>query len=320
MQLQQSVPYELSGQRIDLVLAALFPDYSRSRHQGWIKQGFVLVDDQPCIKAREKLFEGQSVSINVVLEEQVADVPQLIQLNIVFEDDHLLIIDKPAGLVVHPGAGNQHGTMLNGLLYHCEALVNIPRAGIVHRIDKQTSGLLMVAKTIESHNHLVRQLQERSVNREYEAVVTGVMTGGGMVDEPISRHPVDRKRMSVHPTGKNAVTHYRVIERFRAHTWIKLKLETGRTHQIRVHMNHIHYPLLGDPVYGGRLRLPKEATPQLIEAIRGFNRQALHARRLGIQHPASGEYMEWESPLPEDMQYLLASLKQDTDYHRQEND
>ncbi len=313
--LEEKVPIELSGQRLDQILAALFPEYSRSRHQKWIKEGHATVNGEICSSPREKCFEGQSVALEVVIEEQVKSQPEKVSLEICYEDDALIVINKPAGLVVHPAAGNPNGTMLNGLLYHCPELANVPRAGIVHRLDKNTSGILMVAKTLEAQNHLVKQLQERSVNREYEAIVTGVMTGGGKVDEPISRHPVDRKRMSVHPTGKTAITHYRVLERYRSHTRIKVKLETGRTHQIRVHMSFINYPIIGDPVYGGRLRLPKGASPMLTDIIRGFKRQALHARKLGIIHPISGEYMEWESPLPDDMVQLVDALEQDMKEH-----
>ena len=218
-------------------------------------------------------------------------------------------------MVVHPGAGNQQGTLVNALLHHVPQLEAIPRAGIVHRIDKGTTGLLMVAKTLAAHNSLISQLQERSVLREYQAIAVGVMTAGGTVDEPIGRHHIDRKRMAVTHTGKPAITHYRVEQRFRAHTHIRCKLETGRTHQIRVHMAHIRYPLVGDPVYGGRIRLPKDASEDCQQAIKTFKRQALHAGVLGFIHPSTGEQISWQVDLPEDMQQLLNVLKQDLQSH-----
>jgi 23S rRNA pseudouridine1911/1915/1917 synthase len=246
--------------------------------------------------------------------------PQDIPLAIIYEDEHLLVVDKPAGLVVHPGAGNPDGTLMNALLHHHHDLNLLPRAGIVHRIDKETSGLLVVAKTLPAQTELTAQLADKSVYREYEAIVAGVMTGGGTVNEPIDRHPTDRTRMAVvrrHDDddirGRDAVTHYRVITRFRGHTHVRVQLETGRTHQIRVHMSHLGYPLVGDPVYGGRARLPKGASAGLVAVLQQFSRQALHARRLGLIHPATGENMSWESPLPLDMQTLLTALTADRD-------
>jgi len=227
------------------------------------------------------------------------------------------VINKPAGLVVHPAAGNPDGTMLNALLHHAPELVSVPRAGIVHRLDKETSGLLVVARTLKAQAHLVQQLQERAFEREYEAVAVGVMLSGGSVDAPIGRHPVDRKRMAVSQRGRPAVTHYRVAERFRAHTHVRVQLETGRTHQIRVHMAHIRYPLFGDPVYGGRLRIPPKSSEQFTEALRNFRRQALHAVRLGLTHPESGKVMQWQAPLPADMEYLLHVLREDNTIHEQ---
>ena len=241
----------------------------------------------------------------------MTSLPQAIPLHIVYEDEHLLVINKPAGLVVHPAAGNHDGTMLNALLHYAPELVHVPRAGIVHRIDKETSGLLVVARTLTAQTDLVQQLQERSIEREYEAVAMGVMTSGGSVDAPIGRHAVDRKRMAVTRSGKPAVSHYRVAERFRIHTHIKVHLETGRTHQIRVHMAYIHHPLLGDPVYGGRLRIPPGSSESLMTTLRTFKRQALHAARLALQHPESGEPMEWHAPLPDDMTTLIKALHDD---------
>jgi 23S rRNA pseudouridine1911/1915/1917 synthase len=221
------------------------------------------------------------------------------------------VINKPAGLVVHPAAGHQDGTLLNALLHHAPELAKVPRAGIVHRLDKDTTGLMVVAKTIEAQTDLVAQLQARTVSREYECVVIGVMTAGGKVDQPIARHGTQRQKMAVVAGGKTAISHYRVINRFRAHTHVKVKLETGRTHQIRVHMSYIHFPLVGDPVYGGRLRIPPGASPELIKELREFPRQALHARRLELEHPTDGRHMSWQVPLPQDMQHLLALLRED---------
>jgi 23S rRNA pseudouridine1911/1915/1917 synthase len=306
------VPESETGKRLDQVLPLLFSDYSRSRLQQWNREGKVQVDGRR-LKGKEKLFGGETITVEAVAEVKDRWQPQDIPLNIVYEDDSILIIDKPAGLVVHPATGNPDGTLLNALLHHAPELAAVPRAGIVHRLDKDTSGLLVVARTIESQTSLVEQLQQRTVSREYQAVVVGVLTGGGTIDQPIGRHPVDRKRMAVTPGGKPSVTHYRVMERFRAHTHIRVMLETGRTHQIRVHMAHIRYPLVGDPVYGGRLRLPSGCHPELAEALRSFRRQALHAARLGLRHPQTGEWMEWSSPLSDDMQQLLALLKQDVE-------
>jgi len=221
------------------------------------------------------------------------------------------VIDKPAGLVVHPGAGNAAGTLQNALLHFDPELANLPRGGIVHRLDKDTSGLLVVARTLKAHTALVRALEVHEVEREYEAVCVGVMTGGGTVEAPIGRHPVDRLRQAIREDGREATTHYRVIQRFRGHTHLRLQLETGRTHQIRVHMAHIHYPLVGDRVYGGRLLLPKGASVELVEMLRGFKRQALHAARLAFEHPVNRKPVECVAPLPEDLQELLQGLAKD---------
>ncbi len=301
------VPQELAGMRLDQCMAEMFPDYSRSKLQIWIKAGRVRVDGV-ALKGREKLDGGEEIELDAeaeaVLDYSAEDIP----LDIVYEDEALLIINKPAGLVVHPAVGNWQGTLVNALLNHDPDLNTLPRAGIVHRIDKDTSGLLMVAKTLQAHNSLVEQLQERSINREYLALVKGWMTAGGSVDEPIGRHPVDRKRNAVRRDGKEAITHYRLEQRFKRHTLIRVKLETGRTHQIRVHMSHINYPLVGDQVYGGRFQMPADCSPALAEALRNFKRQALHAAKLGLEHPETGEYCEWEQALPDDMQHLLAVL------------
>jgi len=294
--------------RLDQCLAEVFPDYSRSKLQTWIKAGRVLVDGE-VMKGREKLDGGEEIELDAEAERVIEYAPQEIPLDIVYEDDSLLIVNKPAGLVVHPAVGNWDGTLVNALLNHTPNLDTLPRAGIVHRIDKDTSGLLMIAKTLQAHNSLVEQLQARSIHREYLALVKGWMTAGGTVDEPIGRHPVDRKRNAVvRRGGKEAITHYRLEQRFKRHTLIRVKLETGRTHQIRVHMSHINYPLVGDQVYGGRFQMPADCNPALADALRNFKRQALHAAKLGLEHPETGEYCEWEQPIPEDMQNLLKLL------------
>jgi 23S rRNA pseudouridine1911/1915/1917 synthase len=306
------IPDELDGKRLDQALAVLFQDFSRSRLQQWIREGQVQVDAR-VIRPKDKVYAGQQVTLQASLSPEGDWAAEDIPLAIVYEDEHLLVINKPAGLVVHPAAGNYSGTMLNALLHHVPQLENLPRAGIVHRLDKETSGLLVVAKDLSTHKALVAQLQAREFEREYLAIVVGVMTAGGTVEAPIGRHPVQRKRMAVVERGKPAVTHYRVLERFRAHSLIRVNLETGRTHQIRVHMAYIHFPLVGDPIYGGRLKLPRGCTDELAEALRHFRRQALHAARLGIVHPQTGEYLEWEAPLPADMQALLAVLQADAE-------
>lgn len=310
IQVSAQVEDHQGGQRLDQVAAELFPDYSRSRLQSWIKSGELTVDGKTR-KPRDKVVGGELLQVDAQLEAEQSWEPQPIELDIIYQDEHLLVINKPAGLVVHPAVGNRDSTLLNALLHHVPDLATLPRAGIVHRIDKDTTGLLVVAKTLKAHTSLVNQLQKKTAFREYEAIVQGVMTGGGMVDQPIGRHPSQRTKQAVTHSGKPAVTHYRLIERFRAHTHIRVQLETGRTHQIRVHMAHIQYPLLGDQTYGGRLRLPKGATPELIEALRLFRRQALHAKKLGIEHPETGDYCEWEVPLPEDFKTMVRVLRED---------
>ncbi|MEJ2646721.1 MAG: 23S rRNA pseudouridine(1911/1915/1917) synthase RluD [Gammaproteobacteria bacterium] len=310
IQLSAQIPDTLAGRRLDQALAELFPDYSRSRLQQWTRAGKVRVDGRPG-QVKERVAGGEQVDVDAQLEAEVAPAPQPIPLAIVYEDEALLVIDKPVGLVVHPAAGNRDGTLQNALLHHDPGLAAVPRAGLVHRLDKDTSGVLVVARTLTAHKRLVEQLQARAFQREYEAVVWGVLTAGGTVDAPIGRHPVDRKRMAVVAGGKPAVTHYRVAERFRAHSRLRVHLETGRTHQIRVHMASVRHPLVGDPVYGGRLRIPAGATEALVAALRGFKRQALHAARLGLVHPLTGESMEWHSPLPADMVGLLEVLRAD---------
>ena len=307
---QAVVPMELAGHRLDQALARMFPEFSRSRLKQWILDGNVRVDDL-CPKPRDKVMGGEAVRVEAVLESQEGVAPEAIPLNILHEDDAVIVLEKPAGMVVHPGAGNRQGTMMNALLHHRPSLAEVPRAGIVHRLDKETSGLMVVAGTVPAHTNLVRQLDSRSVRREYQAVCQGVLTAGGVVDAPIGRHPVDRLRMAVREGGKQARTHYRVIRRYRAHTHMLARLETGRTHQIRVHMAYIRHPLVGDPVYGGRLRLPPGAEDTLTWVLRAFRRQALHASRLEFLHPGTGEEMSFEAPLPDDMARLLEALEKD---------
>ncbi|WP_430009196.1 23S rRNA pseudouridine(1911/1915/1917) synthase RluD [Methylophaga lonarensis] len=310
IKLHCEIPDELTGMRLDQALAQLFPDYSRGQLTKWIKAGEVMVDNTQR-RPRDKVHSGEQIQIRATLQVQDDHwQAEALHLDIVYEDEEVLILNKPAGMVVHPGAGNHQGTLVNALLNHAPSLIHIPRAGIVHRIDKQTTGLLMVAKTLRAHNSLIGQLQERTVLREYQAVVGGVLTAGGTVDAPLGRHHIDRKRMAVTDSGKPAVTYYRVIERFRAHTHIRCKLETGRTHQIRVHMAHIRHPLVGDPVYGGRMH-GKGLSEACREAVTGFRRQALHAGVLGFEHPASGELVSWEVPIPDDMQQLIHALQTD---------
>jgi 23S rRNA pseudouridine1911/1915/1917 synthase len=306
---------DLMGSRLDQALAELFPDYSRSRLKEWILGGQVKVDGEVVIRPREKLRGGEQIVLCATIEDVVTWEAEAIDLNIVYEDDHILVINKPAGMVVHPGAGNSAGTTLNALLHHYPEIAEVPRAGIVHRLDKDTTGLMVVAKTIPAQTHLVEALQAREITREYEAIACGQMTAGGLVDEPIGRHKTQRTHMAVDHNGKPAVTHYRVAEKFRLHTRLRLRLESGRTHQIRVHMAHIDHPLVGDPVYGGRLRLPKGASPELIAVIRGFRRQALHAAMLRLAHPITGELMEWHAPVPDDMLELAAAFRADTKLH-----
>lgn len=307
--LMAEVPYELAGMRLDAVLAEVFADYSRSKLQTWIKDERVLVDGKR-LKAKDKLEGGEVISLDAEPETVIHAEAEDIPLDIVYEDESFLIVNKPAGLVVHPAAGNWQGTLLNALLHHEPSLETLPRAGIVHRIDKDTSGLLMVAKTLQAHNNLTEQLQERTINREYLAITKGRMTAGGTVDEPIARDPHDRLKYTVRESGKESVTHYRVVQRFNHHTLVRLKLETGRTHQIRVHMAHIRFPLLGDPLYAGRFQMTKNCSAELEQLLRSFKRQALHAEKLGLQHPVTNEYMEWQQPLPDDMVQLLQALAQ----------
>ncbi len=305
-----TVPEELAGLRLDQALARMFPEYSRSRLKEWLLAGAITVDGGSK-RPRDAVGGGEAIMLEPQAEVEVEARPEPMPLDVVHEDDDVLVVNKPAGLVVHPGAGNTSGTLMNGLLHHAPQLEEVPRAGIVHRIDKETTGLLLVAKNLTAHTALVRQLSERDISREYLAVCTGVLTGGGTIDQPIARHPVDRKRMSVQPDGKPAVTHYAVLERFRSFTYIRVQLETGRTHQIRVHFAWRRHALVGDPVYGGRLALPKGASEPVVDILRRFKRQALHAARLSFAHPSSGEMLELKAEVPDDFRELLAVLRED---------
>ncbi len=306
------IPAACAGMRLDQALAELLPAYSRSRLQQGLKAGRLRVDGA-VRRPRDPVAGGETVSGELALETETIAEAQDIPLVIRHEDADLLVIDKPAGLVAHPAAGNRDGTLVNALLHHAPELAALPRAGLMHRLDKDTTGLLVVARSLHAHAALVEQLQARRIEREYLAVVDGVPVAGGTVDAPVGRHPVDRRRMAVTPGGKPAVTHYRVLRRFRAHALLRVKLETGRTHQIRVHMAHIRLPLLGDPVYGGRPRLPPGAAPRCIEVIQHFRRQALHAERLALTHPATGEQLQWRAEIPADLAELLAMLAEDAD-------
>mgnify|MGYP001824754223 FL=1 len=306
----RAVPEDLAGLRLDQALARMFPEYSRSRLKDWLLGGLITVDGG-AKRPRDAVRGGENISLTVEPTVEVRAEPEPLALDVVYEDDDLLVINKPAGLVVHPGAGNPSGTLMNGLLHHAPALEKVPRAGIIHRIDKDTSGLLLVARTLPAHTALVRQLAEREISRNYLAVCNGVLTGGGTIDEPIARHRVDRKRMSVQRDGKPAVTHYTVLERFRGHTFIRVTLETGRTHQIRVHFAYRRHALVGDPVYGGRLALPAGASDALVEVLRRFKRQALHAARLAFRHHVTGQAIELEVEPPDDFDNLIHVMRED---------
>jgi 23S rRNA pseudouridine1911/1915/1917 synthase len=307
-----AIEEQFSGYRLDQALSLMLPDYSRSRIQDWIKSGFITLNDKT-VKPREKVYLGDRLNLDIPETTKTFDSPQPIEFEVLYEDEHLFVINKPAGLVVHPAAGHQQGTLVNGLLYRDPQLEQLPRAGIVHRLDKDTTGVMVVARSLPAHNALVDALQQREVKREYVAIARGVITAGRTIDEPIARHPVDRKRMSIQENGKHAITHFTVAERYRYHSLIDVRLETGRTHQIRVHMAHIRYPLLGDQVYGGRFSLPAGVSAEMEQALRNFKRQALHARRLSFAHPVSGEALSFEAPIAADMVHMIEVLKQDAE-------
>jgi 23S rRNA pseudouridine1911/1915/1917 synthase len=317
--LQAVVPDSSAGRRVDAVVAELFPDYSRSRLSGWIKSGDVRLDGRE-VRPRDPVRGGEHVTVNVVLEVQTHSTPEDIALDVLFEDEHVIVIDKPAGLVVHPGAGNPAGTLVNALLHRDASLEMLPRGELLDqrgvrgkraRDDHDAGGVMVVARTLPAHTALVEQLSARQVHRQYLAVVVGALVSGGTANAPIDRHPRDRIRMAVREDGREAVTHYRLRERFRAHTLLECRLETGRTHQIRVHMQHLKHPIVGDPLYGGPLKLPRGAAPELVDALRGFRRQALHAETLEFAHPVGGEPVRCTAPVPADMLALMQALRVD---------
>lgn len=308
IKLSAAISPELAGKRLDQALALLFPEHSRSRLKEWIDNEEITVNGV-FKRPRTRVVEGDQIIVDATIAVLSDWVGEPIALDIVYEDEDLLVINKPANLVVHPAVGNWVGTLVNALLHHCSALNQVPRAGVVHRLDKDTTGLMVVAKTLAAQTSLVNQLQARTVKRIYEAVVYGLILSGNTIKAPIGRHPHDRLRMAVLESGKTAITHYRVIEKFKAHTHLRVQLETGRTHQIRVHLAHVQHPIIGDKVYGGRLRLPPQASVELQTCLREFPRQALHARSLSLIHPVTSREMQWEVPLPEDMQHLLSVLR-----------
>ena len=303
------IPERMTGDRLDVALSEMLPDYSRSKITAWIKSGDALINNK-AFKPKDKVNGSQMVMLSLNKKQNNDWSAENIALNIVFEDEDIIIINKPFGLVTHPGAGNWNGTLANALLYYDPELSKLDRAGIVHRLDKNTSGLMVIARNEKSQKYLVEQLQSHSVVREYSAIVYGHMISGGSVNDPIGRDPKDRIKQAVSSNGKDATTHYRVIDRFKSHTHVKAILETGRTHQIRVHLSHIGYPLLGDPMYGGRVRFPKKASEILKESLLGFKRQALHSKKLTLNHPSTGELMSWKAPLPDDMLELLDILSE----------
>ena len=305
-----TLPAELKGLRFDQALARALPQYSRAQLQAWIEAGAVETPGRR-LRGRDRVQGGEEVRVTALLAPRSAAAAEAWPLDVVFRDDALIVVNKPPGLVVHPGAGNPRHTLQNALLGLDPKLALVPRAGLVHRLDKDTSGLLVVARTPEAHAALVAALAAREISRQYLAICTGVMTGGGTIDEPIGRHRTQRVRMAVRRDGRRAVTHYRVLRRFRAHTEVAVDLETGRTHQIRVHLSHAGYPIVGDRLYGGRRRIPAGCSPRLAAELAAFPRQALHAARLALKHPVTGQELRWEAPLPEDMRRLLRALEAD---------
>jgi 23S rRNA pseudouridine1911/1915/1917 synthase len=301
------IPNRMLGNRLDVSLSEMLPDYSRSKITAWIKSGDALVN-QKNFKPKDKSSGNEIVCLTLNQKQTTDWIAEKISLNIVYEDEDIIVINKQFGLVTHPGAGNWSGTLANALLYYDSNLSKLDRAGIVHRLDKNTSGLMVIARNEKSQKYLTEQLQSHLVDREYSAIVYGHMIAGGSVDEPIGRDPKDRVKQAVSESGKEAVTHYRAIDRFKSHTHVKAILETGRTHQIRVHLSHVGHSLIGDPMYGGRVRFPKKASEELKEALLNFKRQALHSKKLTLSHPISGEVMSWKAPLPDDMLKLLEVL------------
>lgn len=298
------IPEDYSGMRVDQALAKCFPDYSRSRLTQWLKAGHVRINGLP-MAPKSKVVGNEAIVIQTDLNAELADLPEAIALQVIYEDEHLLIINKPAGLVVHPGAGNRQGTLLNALLHYLPQLQQVPRAGIIHRLDKDTTGIMVVAKTLISHTALVASLALREIKREYVALVGVEILAGKTIRHPIGRHRSQRVKMTVTDAGKPAITHFRCAKRFKGFTLLQVRLETGRTHQIRVHLSHEGYPIVGDSMYGWRYKVPAQSSLALQEAIRVFPRQALHAHRLGLNHPITQQPMQWEAPIPEDLSHLL---------------
>ncbi|WED22289.1 23S rRNA pseudouridine(1911/1915/1917) synthase RluD [Vibrio sp. JC009] len=319
IELTNTVKESQLGQRLDQAIAELFADFSRSRLKEWLLEGKVQVNGEVVTKPRTRVMGGESITVLAELADEERWEAQDLPLDIVYEDDDIIVINKPRDFVVHPGAGTPDGTVLNALLFHYPDIAEVPRAGIVHRLDKDTTGLMVVAKTVPAQTRLVRALQKRNITREYEAIAIGKMTAGGMVDKAIGRHSTKRTLMAVNELGKPAVTHYRVAEHFREHTRIRLRLETGRTHQIRVHMSYLQHPLLGDIAYGGRARIPRGASEELTEMIRGFDRQALHAVMLKFEHPITGEELEFHAPVPDDMVAMTEALREDAKLNKEED-
>lgn len=308
--LEAIIPDDFAGKRLDQALQELFPDYSRTVLQEWLKKEWIKVNNTSW-RAKDKVKGGEHISISATITVQTECKPEAIPLDIVYEDDEILVINKPVGLVTHPGAGNKEHTLVNALLHHDPNLKALPRAGIVHRLDKNTSGLLVIAKTLEAHTFLIKALQARKIHREYDAIINGILISGGTIDKAIGRHPTLRTKMAVVEDGKEAITHFRIQEKFRAHTWIRVVLETGRTHQIRVHMTHSGHPLIGDQEYS-RLQFPKNSSEELKECLRSFKHQALHARFLELIHPKTQKLLKFEAPLPDDMKKLIEVLRQDS--------
>jgi len=308
------LPEGLAGRRVDQAAAEVFSEYSRSRLKIWIDSGELTVNGAR-VEPSTKVRGGEELLLDAKVEPIVAVAPEPVPVALLHEDDNFFVVDKPVGLVVHPGAGNRNGTLQNGLLHLDPSLAGVPRAGIVHRLDKDTSGLLVVARTLQAHAALTAQMERREVKRRYLGVCQGVLTGGGEIDAPIGRHPRERVKMAVIAGGRQALTRYRVLERFSAHSFLSLRLETGRTHQIRVHLAHRRSSLVGDPLYGGRPRLPRSPTEALRECLQSFRRQALHASQLEFRHPGSGQMVRFESPLAADIEALLAVLRTDGSGH-----
>lgn len=305
-----TVPETMMPCRLDVALSQLFPEYSRAQWQSWIAAGAIQIDQKIATKRRQAIAPGQVIAVNATLTEHTTTTPQDIPIDVIYEDADILVINKPAGLIVHPGAGNPNGTLLNALLHRDPDCSHLPRAGIVHRLDKDTSGLLVVARNLSAHHALIKAMQARDIHREYIAIVYGNLIAGGTIDAPIGRHPTHRTKMQVNRGGRDAITHYRILKKFPHHTYLKVILETGRTHQIRVHFAEQHHPLIGDPLYGNKNLISKKWPETLQTAIANFPRQALHAIRLSLPHPKSGEQMTWEAPIPEDIEMILTALSE----------